>query len=255
MASIEDELLLRQLPHSVEAEQAVLGSILFDVRCVPEVVDQLKPNDFYIQQNRDIYEVIYELFNYAKTIDAVSILEGMRKNGTYQDQVSYHYLLQLLDATPTASNVKEYIAIVKDKTLLRQVAETAGEISALVQQGTETGQMVLDVAEQKFHDIREGRTYRGLIPIASVMIDVYDRLNELALSDSDIPGLPTGLVDLDRAISGLNKSDLILLAARPGMGKTSMALNILLKAGKTSGKTVAFFPNSGGKEGDGLFRD
>lgn len=241
MASIEDELLLRQLPHSVEAEQAVLGSILFDARCVPEVIDQLKPDDFYIQQNREIYETIYELFNYAQTIDAVTILEGMRKNGTFQEQVSQRYLVQLLDATPTASNVKEYISIVKDKTLLRQVAETAGEISSLVQQGTETGQMLLDVAEQKFHDIREGRTYRGLMPISSVMIDVYDRLNELALSDSDIPGLPTGLVDLDRAISGLNKSDLILLAARPGMGKTSMALNILLKAGKTSGKTVAFF--------------
>ena len=146
-----------------------------------------------------------------------------------------------MDTTPTAANVVEYIGILKDKTLLRRVAEAAGDLTALIQQGTETGQDILEAAEQRIYAIRQGRAARGLIPISNVLIDVYDRLTELAASESSIPGLSTGLTDLDRAISGLNKSDLILLAARPGMGKTSMALNILLEAGKKSGKNVAFF--------------
>ena len=237
----DDELLLKQLPHSVEAEQAVLGSMLIDARCVPEVIDQLRPDDFYVKQNREIYETIYSMFNYSLTIDPVTVLENMKQNGVYDENTSRGYLLQLMDTTPTAANVKEYIGILKDKTLLRRVAETAGELTVLIQQGTETGQDVLEAAEQRIYAIRQGRAAQGLTPISQVLLDVYARLEELAASDSAIPGLSTGLTDLDRAISGLNKSDLILLAARPGMGKTSMALNILLEAGKKSGKNVVFF--------------
>ena len=237
----DEELLLKQLPHSVEAEQAVLGSMLIDARCVPEVIDQLRPDDFYVKQNREIYETIYSMFNYSLTIDPVTVLENMKQNGVYDENTSRGYLLQLMDTTPTAANVKEYIGILKDKTLLRRVAETAGELTGLIQQGTETGQDVLEAAEQRIYAIRQGRAAQGLTPISQVLLDVYARLEELAASDSAIPGLSTGLTDLDRAISGLNKSDLILLAARPGMGKTSMALNILLEAGKKSGKNVVFF--------------
>ena len=237
----DEQLLLRQMPHSVEAEQAVLGSMLIDARCVPEVIDQLRSDDFYVRQNREIYETIYSMFNYSLTIDPVTVLEHMKQNGVYDENTSRGYLLQLMDTTPTAANVVEYIGILKDKTLLRRVAEAAGDLTALIQQGTETGQDILEAAEQRIYAIRQGRAARGLIPISNVLIDVYDRLTELAASESAIPGLSTGLTDLDRAISGLNKSDLILLAARPGMGKTSMALNILLEAGKKSGKNVAFF--------------
>ena len=237
----DEELLLKQLPHSVEAEQAVLGSMLIGARCVPEVIDQLRPDDFYVKQNREIYETIYSMFNYSLTIDPVTVLENMKQNGVYDENTSRGYLLQLMDTTPTAANVKEYIGILKDKTLLRRVAETAGELTVLIQQGTETGQDVLEAAEQRIYAIRQGRAAQGLTPISQVLLDVYARLEELAASDSAIPGLSTGLTDLDRAISGLNKSDLILLAARPGMGKTSMALNILLEAGKKSGKNVVFF--------------
>ena len=237
----DEQLLLRQMPHSVEAEQAVLGSMLIDARCVPEVIDQLRSDDFYVRQNREIYDTIYSMFNYSLTIDPVTVLEHMKQNGVYDENTSRGYLLQLMDTTPTAANVVEYIGILKDKTLLRRVAEAAGDLTALIQQGTETGQDILEAAEQRIYAIRQGRAARGLIPISNVLIDVYDRLTELAASESAIPGLSTGLTDLDRAISGLNKSDLILLAARPGMGKTSMALNILLHAGKFSGKSVAFF--------------
>ena len=241
MALDDEQLLLRQMPHSVEAEQAVLGSMLIDARCVPEVIDQLRSDDVYVRQNREIYETIYSMFNYSLTIDPVTVLEHMKQNGVYDENTSRSYLLQLMDTTPTAANVVEYIGILKDKTLLRRVAEAAGDLTALIQQGTETGQDILEAAEQRIYAIRQGRAARGLIPISNVLIDVYDRLTELAASESAIPGLSTGLTDLDRAISGLNKSDLILLAARPGMGKTSMALNILLEAGKKSGKNVAFF--------------
>ena len=237
----EDELLLRQLPHSIDAEQAVLGSMLIDPRCVPEVIDKLRPDDFYLRQNREIYETIYTMFNYSLTIDPVTVLEQLRQNGYYDENLSRGYLLQLMDTTPTAANVGDYIDILKDKTLLRRVAETAGELTELIQRGTDTGQDVLEAAEQRIYAIRQGRADRGLTPISQVLLNVMERLDELAASSSEISGLSTGLRGLDRAISGLNKSDLILLAARPGMGKTSMALNILLEAGKRSGKQAAFF--------------
>ena len=117
----EEELLLKQLPHSVEAEQAVLGSMLIDPRCVPDVIEQLRPEDFYIRQNREIYETIYSMFNFSLTIDPVTVLENMRKNGVYDENVSRNYILQLMDTTPTAANVGEYVAIIKDKTLLRRI--------------------------------------------------------------------------------------------------------------------------------------
>ena len=236
----EEELLTRQMPHSTEAEQSVLGSMLIDARCVPEVIEALRPEDFYLRTNREIYETIYSMFNFSLTIDPVTVLEHMKQNGVYDENTSRNYVLQLMEITPTAANVKEYVAIVKDKALLRRIAETAGELTAMVQEGTGTAQE-LEAAEQRIYAIRQGRSAQGLAHISSVILNVYERLNELAASDSAVPGLSTGLPDVDMAISGLNKSDLILLAARPGMGKTSFALNMLLHAGKFSGKTVVFF--------------
>ena len=230
----EEELLTRQMPHSTEAEQSVLGSMLIDARCVPEVIEALRPEDFYLRTNREIYETIYSMFNFSLTIDPVTVLEHMKQNGVYDENTSRNYILQLMEITPTAANVKEYVAIVKDKALLRRIAETAGELTAMVQEGTGTAQEVLEAAEQRIYAIRQGRSAQGLAHISSVILNVYERLNELAASDSAVP-------DVDMAISGLNKSDLILLAARPGMGKTSFALNMLLHAGKFSGKTVVFF--------------
>ena len=237
----EEELLSRQMPHSTEAEQSVLGSMLIDARCVPEVIEALKPEDFYLRTNREIYETIYSMFNFSLTIDPVTVLEHMRQNGVYDENTSRSYILQLMEITPTAANVKEYVAIVKDKALLRRIAETAGELTALVQEGTGTGQEVLEAAEQRIYAIRQGRAAQGLTHISSVILGVYERLNELAASDQAVPGLSTGLPDVDMAISGLNKSDLILLAARPGMGKTSFALNVALNVAKAVHKTVAVF--------------
>lgn len=237
----DEELLSMRLPHSVEAEQAVLGSILIDERCVPQVIEALKSEDFYLRQNREIFDAVCSMFHFSETIDPVTVLDKMKQQGVYDEATSYEYIKQLMLVTPTAANVGEYIGIVKDKSLLRRIAETGGAITAMVQEGTATAQEALEAAEQRIYAIRQGRGAQGLEHISSVILSVYDRLNELASSDSAVPGLSTGLGDLDRAIAGLNRSDLIILAARPGMGKTSMALNILLHAGKFSGKAVVFF--------------
>lgn len=236
-----DELLSLQMPHSVEAEQAVLGSILIDERCVPQVIEHLKSEDFYLRQNREIFETVCSMFNFSETIDPVTVLDRMKQNGVYDEATSYDYIKQLMVITPTAANVGEYINIVRDKSLLRRVAEAAGAITTMVQEGASTAQEALEAAEQRIYAIRQGRSAQGLEHISSILLSVYDRLNELSASDSAVPGLSTGLGDLDRAIAGLNRSDLILLAARPGMGKSSLALNIILHAGKFSGKAVAYF--------------
>ena len=122
----EEELLTRQMPHSTEAEQSVLGSMLIDARCVPEVIEALRPEDFYLRTNREIYETIYSMFNFSLTIDPVTVLEHMKQNGVYDENTSRNYVLQLMEITPTAANVKEYVAIVKDKALLRRIAARAG---------------------------------------------------------------------------------------------------------------------------------
>ena len=218
-----EDLLTRQAPHSQEAEQSVLGSMLIDSRCISDVVGVVRPEDFYLQANREIYETMYEMFSYSEVIDPVTVLDHMKQNGVYDENTSRNYILQLMEITPTAANVREYVSIVKDKSLLRRIAETAGALTAMVQEGTGTAQEVLEAAEQRIYAIRQGRSAQGLEHISSVILNVYERLAELAANDSAVPGLSTGLPDVDLAISGLNKSDLILLAARPGMGKTSFA--------------------------------
>ena len=237
----DEELLSRQMPHSVEAEQAVLGSILIDSECLPQIVEQLKPDDFYIRQNREAFQTIYTMFSMSQKIDPVTVLNQMRLDGTYQEGVTREYFFQLMDVTPTVTNVMDYVAIVKDRSTLRQIAEAANALNSMVANNEGTSAEVLEAAEQRIYAIRQGKSAQGMHHITSVMHEVYDRLAELASSDSAVPGLSTGLPDVDTVISGLNKSDLILLAARPGMGKTSLALNILLYAGKHSGKACVFF--------------
>ena len=236
-----EDRLLRQMPHSLEGEQSVLGSMLIDERCVKDVMDKLRPSDFYLRQNRDIFETIYSMFNYSLTIDPVTVLDQMKLRGVYDENTTSNYLLQLMEITPTAANVSEYIRIVKDKALLRRISETAGELTTLVQEGGETAQAVLDLAEQRIYAIRQGKSSQGLEPLSKILVDVFDRLQELSMSGSDVPGMATGFADLDRTLTGFHGSELILLAARPGMGKTSMALNLLLNVGKSSGKSAVFF--------------
>nr|WP_325259374.1 replicative DNA helicase [uncultured Oscillibacter sp.] len=235
-----EDLLLRQMPHSLEGEQAVLGSMLIDPDCVKEVMDKLRPDDFYLRQNREIFETIYTMFSYARPIDGITVFEEMRKAGLTDDNTR-SYLAQLMEITPTSANVMEYAAIVRDKALLRSVAQAAGEITALVQEGVGEAGEILEVSEQKIYAIRRGQSAQEMVPLRQVLPDVLDRLSEMSEHENHLPGLSTGLSAIDQKITGLNRSDLILLAARPGMGKTSLALNVALNVAKGEGKTVAVF--------------
>ena len=237
---MEEELLQRQLPHSLEAEQAVLGSMLIDSRCVAEVIGIVRPDDFFLQQNKEIYETIYSMFNFSETIDPVTVLEKMKVQGLATDKTP-EYLMQLMEITPTAANVGQYARIVRDRAMLRNLATAAGEIRETVLSGVGTPEEILESAEKKIYALRNGNAGETLQHIGVVMVGVFDRLDELSRSGNAFPGLSTGLHDLDKKINGLNKSDLLLIAARPGMGKTSLALNIALSVAKSSAKTVAFF--------------
>ncbi len=236
-----NELDQLAMPHSVEAEQAVLGSMLIDERCVPDVVARLAPDDFFLRQNRELYEVLYGMFNRFETIDPVTVLDRMKQAGLYDENTSVPYLRQLMEITPTAANVLEYADIVSDKALLRRIGEAAGQLSELVRQEGGTARQILEAAEQRIYAIRQGKSAQDMAHIATVLGQVWDTIQARQASGEEFPGLATGLVDLDRRIAGLNNSDLIILAARPGMGKTSLALNIALEAGKRSGKSVAVF--------------
>lgn len=235
-----EELLGRQAPHSASAEQAVIGSMLIDTRCIPDVIERLKGAEFYIQQNRDIFETIYAMFSYGQTIDPITVLDQMKTRGVFRE-TSTAYIAELMRVTPTAANVLEYAAIVNDRALLRNLATAADEINTLVYEGTGEAENMLEAAERKIYALRQGRVVGGLVPISTVVQTVYSNLSEAASSGQKIPGLSTGLNDLDRYILGLNKGELILIAARPGMGKTSIALNIAMNVAKKSGKTVAVF--------------
>ena len=234
-----EDLLLRQMPHSLEGEQAVLGSMLIDPDCVKNVMDRLRPGDFYLRQNREIFETILTMFNYSRPIDGITVFGEMEKAGL-TDGNTRSYLAQLMEITPTSANVMEYAAIVQDKALLRSVAQAAGEITALVQEGMGEAGEILEASEQKIYAIRRGQSAQEMVPLRQVLPDVLDRLGEMSEHENHLPGLSTGLSAIDQKITGLNKSDLILLAARPGMGKTSLALNVALNVAKGGG-TVAVF--------------
>ena len=237
-----DELLIRQMPHSLEAEQAVLGSMLIDAECIKDVMEKLQPEDFYLRQNREIFETIYSMFTYSMPIDGVTVAREMEKNGTFDPNTTRSYLLQLMEITPTAANAMEYAKIVQEKALMRGVATAAAEITGMVQEGTGTAADMLEAAEQKIYAVRRGRGSQSMVSISLVLQDVMSHLAELtAGGGATLPGLSTGLSAVDDKINGLNKSDLLLLAARPGMGKTSMALNVALSVAKETDAAVAIF--------------
>ena len=237
---MDEELMNRQPPQSLEAEQSVLGSILIDSRCLSDVIGLVKPEDFYLPQNRQIYETIYTMFNFSQTIDPVTVLDKMRELGHYQDN-SREYIMQLMEITPTAANAVRYARIVREKSMLRGLAQAASDISEIVYEQVGTPAEMLEAAEKKIYSLRKGETGDSLEHIGTVLHKVFDRLTELSMSDSAIPGLSTGLRDLDVKINGLNKSDLLLIAARPAMGKSSLALNIGVNVAKKYRKTVAVF--------------
>ncbi len=239
---MDEELLYRQMPHSLEAEQAVLGSMLIDANCIRDVMEKLRPEDFYLRQNRDVFETIQSMFLYSRPIDPLTVVGEMERNGTYDDATTRAYLAELMEVTPTSANVLEYADIVLDKALLRAVAGAAGEITALVQDGEGGATAVLEAAEQKIYAVRRGRSAQDMERIGPVLQGVLDHLAELTAAGGKAePGLPIGFSAIDDKTAGFGDGDLVLLAARPGMGKTSLALNIALNVAKSTRKAVAVF--------------
>lgn len=235
-----DEFTSRRAPQNLEAEQSVIGSMILDSRCVPDVIELLRADDFFLKENREIFETLHHMFSMAQPIDPITLLDRMEARGVRSDS-SENYIKQLLEITPSAANVKYYAEIVRDKALLRAVGTAANEIDELVYSGEDDAAHVLDAAEQKVYDIRQGRTLQQFRPIGEVLTDVYDNLNQLALLKGELPGLTTGFPQVDMITTGLNKSDLIIIAARPGMGKTSIALNMAMAAAKKSNTQIVFF--------------
>ena len=235
-----DDLLSRQVPYSIEAEQAVLGSMLIDPRRIPDVMEMLKQEDFYLENNRILYEAIQKMFLESRSVDPVTVLDEVKLMG-YRDQLPRDYVLQLVETTPHSANLLDYAKIVRGKSMLRELQQVGTDIVELTRAEEDDADTVADLAEQKVYSVRQGREIQGFTPLNQAINEVYANLDELATHGGQLPGLPTGFSMLDQYIGGLNKSDLILLGARPGMGKTAIALNMAMSAAKKSGKTVVIF--------------
>lgn len=235
-----DELLGRRAPYSAEAEQAILGSMLIDPACIPDVVNSVKGAEFYIDTNRDIFETIFAMFGMGRKVDPVTVLDEMRVRNCWKEN-SQQYLMELMDVTPTAANVLQYCAIVRDRALMRALGESAAEISEQAYQQGSKAQDVLELAERRIYALRKESVSGGLMPMTQVLQDVLSQISLAAANGSQLPGVSTGLADIDECLQGLGKGDFVLIASRPGMGKTSIALNIAVNVAKSSGKTVAIF--------------
>lgn len=243
-----DELLGRRVPHSPQAEQAVIGSMLIDPGCIPDVLKNARAEHFYIQTNKEIFETIFAMFNYGQTIDPVTVIEQMKERGVYHEESTRSYIAELMRVTPTSANAGEYVSIIRDKALQRELAQAAGSITEMVNEGVGGADEMLEAAERYIYALRRDRSIGGLKPISEVVQTVYDNLSDMAAGGAKLPGISTGLPDLDERILGLNEGELVLIASRPGMGKTSIALNIALSAAKSSGKAVAIFSLEMSKE-------
>ena len=235
-----DERIGRRVPHSAEAEQAILGAMLFESGCISDVVNHVRTDEFYIDTNREIYETIYAMFAMGQKIDIVTVPEEMKLRG-YWKETTQRYLVELMEVTPTAANVLEYCAIVRENALLRNLGSAATEIGELVYGGSADAQQALELAERKIYSLRKDSSIGGLKALNDILKDVLAHISTAAGQENHLPGITTGLIDIDDRLMGLQGGDFLLIASRPGMGKTSIALNVAVAAAKASGKTVAVF--------------
>lgn len=232
-----------RLPFSLEAEQSVLGAALLDSGCVPELVRLVRPEFFYREQHRRIFEVISAKFTLGEPIDIVTVMEAAVREEIFSTPVETKaYLAQLAQIVPSVHNLEAYAGILQEKYHLRSLITTSRDIIEQAEAPTAESEGLLEYAEQRIYDIRNGHDNGSLVPVSRVVMETFDRLQRLSGENrADYLGISTGYGDLDRMITGLNKSDLILLAARPGMGKTAFALNIAANAALRGKKTVAIF--------------
>ena len=239
-----------ELPFSLEAEQAVLGSILLEPSCLNTVAMTLKAEHFYLQQHREIYTHMLALdASSGGKLDALLLLHSLKEDQLFTDEAGKNYLYQLALNVPTTANVEPYARIIKEKFYIRSLILASREIIESAQSGNEDAELLLDFAEQKIYNIRQGHTVSGPSRLGDIIPGVYERLRQLTSEDREqYMGLKTGFEELDRVTTGLNKSDLIIIGARPAMGKTSFALNLARNVAVRGHKKVLFFSLEMGKE-------
>lgn len=228
----------RQLPFSLEAEQATLGSILIDPACLDSI--KISREDFRLTEHAEIFTAMQKLYIESRSIDIVTLIDALTKSGTYDESGGREYLTIIANAVPTASNAEEYANIVRNKANLRRIIENAESIAEAAYSG-ESLESVSQMAENSFSGIADGREQKQFLPIQEGIIQVYKSLQNLREDPDRYRGITTGYTALDDVIIGMNRSDLILVGARPGMGKTSFVMNIAAHAAAQTGKTIAVF--------------
>lgn len=232
-----------QMPFSLEAEQAVLGCVLMDPSCMPQVLMHLRPEYFYLPQHKEIFSLMVSLDAVGNKIDPLIMLEGLKNSNVYDEASGKNYLFQLAQSVPSTANVESYAKIVREKFFMRSLITISQETIESAVAETDSADLLLDAAEQRIYDIRQGKTTNGPSKLGDIIVNqVYDTLQKLSSEGAEaFKGISTGYADLDDVISGLNKSDLILVGARPAMGKTSFALNIARNVAVKAKKKVLFF--------------
>lgn len=235
-------------PHDVEAEQAVLGCMITDKESVIAAVETLSDEDFYREDNKVIYKAILNLYNRAEPIDIITLKSELSSIGKFDAVGGLEYLAELPEKVPTTSNVDKYINIVKEKSELRILIKTANDIITMSYDPTQEVETIMDGAEKKIFNIMQKKNQEGYASIKDILVDSFTELEELYNRKQHVTGVPTGFIDLDNRTAGLHNSDLILVAARPAMGKSAFALNIATNAALQANTGVAIFSLEMSKE-------
>ena len=228
-------------PHDIEAEQAILGSMLTDQDAVTDAIEKLKPEDFYREDNKYIFQAIMALYTRGEPVDIITVKDELTSMQKFEAVGGIEYLATLPDKVPLVSNADKYISIVEEKSLLRKLIKTADEIQKLGYEQTEEIDNIMDQAEKRIFDIMQGKNQKGYTPIKDVLVETFAELEKLYNQKEPITGVPTGFADLDYKTAGLHDSDLILVAARPAMGKSAFALNIATYAAINAKVPVIIF--------------
>lgn len=228
-------------PHDLEAEQAIIGSMLTDKDAVISAIEVLKAEDFYREDNKAIYEAIFNLYNRAEPIDIITVKSELESMGKFEQVGGLEYLAELPEKVPTTANAMKYIKIVEEKSTLRNLIKTANEIIELGYNPAEEVEDIMEASEKKIFDIMQNKNQKGYTPIKDVLVESFTKLEELYNRKQHITGVPSGFVDLDYRTAGFHGSELILIAARPAMGKTAFVLNIATNAAVKANVPVAVF--------------
>ena len=235
-------------PHDIEAEQAVIGSMLTDTDAVTSAIEVLKAEDFYREDNKEIYEAILNLYNRSEPIDIITVKAELESMGKFEQVGGLEYLAELPEKVPTTANAMKYIKIVEEKSTLRRLIKTANEIIELGYSPTEEVDDIMENAEKKIFNIMQDKNQKGYSPLKDVLVESFTKLEELYNRKQHITGVPSGFIELDYRTAGFHGSDLVLIAARPAMGKTAFALNIATYAAVKANIPVAVFSLEMSKE-------